>query len=49
MTADLRNFQARTVRILEAVQDGDLEFAEQALDDLAADLWKAIEALEEAA
>jgi hypothetical protein len=48
-TSELRDVQARTVRILEAVQDGDVEFAEQALDDLAADLWAKVEMLERAA
>jgi hypothetical protein len=47
-TFELQDVQARVVRIFEAVQDGDLEFAQRALDDLAADLWTAIEALEAA-
>jgi hypothetical protein len=48
-TPELRDLQARVVRIFEAVQDGDLDFAGQALDDLAADLWAKVELLERAA
>ena len=45
----LRDAHARTVRILEACEVGEYEFAELALDDLAADLWTAIEAMGRAA
>jgi hypothetical protein len=39
----LQDAQARAVRILEALHDGDLGFVELALDDLAVDLWRVIE------
>ena len=39
----LRDAYARAVRALEAIRDGDLELAEQILDDLTADLWRVIE------
>ena len=44
----LRDVMARIVRALEALRDGDREFAEQVLDDLAHALWKVIEAEEKA-
>jgi hypothetical protein len=39
----LRDALARVTRASEALQDGDRAFAEQTLEDLAADLWRAIE------
>jgi hypothetical protein len=39
----LQDAQARAVRIVEALHDGDLGFVELALEDLAADLWRVIE------
>ena len=39
----LRDALARIIRASEALQDGDLPLAEGILDDLAADLWAAIE------
>jgi hypothetical protein len=39
----MQDAQARAVRILEALYDGDLGFVELALDDLAADLRRVIE------
>ncbi len=42
----LRDAWARVQRTIEALSDGDGEFAQQLLDDLAHDLWKQIEAIE---
>jgi len=42
----LRDIMARITRALEALADGDREFAKQLLDDLVADVWTAIEAEE---
>lgn len=42
----LRDAFSRVSRAREALQDGDLAFAEQTLEDLGADLWAAIERLE---
>lgn len=39
----IRDGHARVVRIAEALADGDLEFVSLALDDLAHDLWRAVE------
>lgn len=39
----LRDAYSRVVRAHEALLDGDDQFAAQVLDDLAADLWRAIE------
>lgn len=44
----VRDAQARVVRALEALRDGDREFAEQVLDDLAHELWEEIERQERA-
>jgi hypothetical protein len=44
-----RNASARVTRALEAVQDGECDFAHRILDDLATDLWRLVEALEEQA
>jgi hypothetical protein len=40
----LRDARARTVRILEAFEDGDHGFVQVALEDLADDLWRIVEA-----
>jgi hypothetical protein len=45
----LRDVMARVTRALEAFRDGDRELGEQLLDDLAHELWLAIEAEERAA
>ena len=45
----LRDALARVIRAHEALADGDLTLAEAILDDLAADLWAAIEQREKAA
>ena len=42
----LRDTLARVVRIREALQDGDHLFAEDVAGDLAADLWRLVEAAE---
>jgi hypothetical protein len=34
---------ARVTRALEALEDGDVAFAERVLEDLASDLWTAVE------
>jgi hypothetical protein len=39
----LRDALARVTRAAEALQDGELDFAAQTLEDLAADLWEQIE------
>lgn len=41
-----RDVLARTTRIAEALDDADLEFARQALDDLSVDVWRVVEAEE---
>ena len=38
--------RARVTRALEALRDGERDFADQLLDDLAADLWRFNEAIE---
>ena len=38
-----RDVLARITRALEALRDGDREFAKQLLDDLVADVWTDIE------
>lgn len=40
----VRDAHARVVRALEALRDGDHDFADQLLDDLSADLWTSVEA-----
>lgn len=42
----LRDALARLVRIDEALEDADSDFARAVLDDLRADLWLEIERLE---
>jgi hypothetical protein len=42
----LTDVHARLTRALEALRDGDRDFAEQVLDDLASETWAAIEAEE---
>jgi hypothetical protein len=42
----LQDARARTLRALEALLDGDLQLAEHVLDDVAEDLWRALEQLE---
>ena len=42
----LRDAMARVQRAIEALGDGDGEFAQQLLDDLVHDLWRQIEQLE---
>jgi hypothetical protein len=39
----LRDIMARITRALEALEDGDRELVEQLLDDLQAELWRAVE------
>ena len=39
---DLHDLHARVVRLVEALEDHDLEFLRIGLDGLEADLWKAI-------
>jgi hypothetical protein len=40
----MRDVLARVVRTSEALRDGELDLAATMLDDLASDLWAAIEA-----
>lgn len=42
----LRDALSRVTRAHEAILDGELGFAEQTLEDLAADLWHVIEQAE---
>lgn len=42
----LQDIQARVVRALEAIRDGERELLEAILDDVSDDLWKAIETAE---
>jgi hypothetical protein len=39
--------RARLTRALEALQDGEHDFAYRILDNLAMDMWRPVEALEE--
>jgi hypothetical protein len=45
----LRDALSRVQRAVDALRDGDREFAEQVLDDLAHDLWRLIEREEHSA
>ena len=45
-TRVLRDALARVTRVIEALEDGDHDFAVSALSDLQHDLWKSIEAIE---
>ena len=47
--AQLRDLHSRATRLLEALRNGDLEFLERALDDLAADIGELVEIEERAA
>jgi hypothetical protein len=42
----LRDVLARCTRAQEALQDGDPGYAEQVIDDMAADLWQQVEQVE---
>jgi hypothetical protein len=46
LVAVLDDARARTLRALEALRDGDVTHAQQVLDDLVDDLWRAFEKLE---
>jgi hypothetical protein len=42
----MRDVMARVTRALEAIRDGDAGLGDQILEDLSADVWKAIESEE---